>query len=119
MRGNRHCKAGRALPATPKVQGIGIATWVTARWAHWQVHAERGSRLGIEQGLLRLFQRSTRVQRQSLVVFVLDDRPEYLPPGMGKVVCPPMVGHRPIRDGPIRRRPQPDGLLQDVSHEAA
>jgi hypothetical protein len=102
-----------------KVHDTSITAWLTARCAPWPTAVKRWVHAGIAQGLSWLLQRGTRVQRDILIAFVLQDYPEHFPHGMGKVMCLPMVRHHPIRDGPRRRRPRLGGLLQDVSREAA
>ena len=77
--------------------------YLAASWMHW-VRME---------GLSPLFSLHTHVQRLLLCECTRHEHQLRLPQSMRKVSVLPMVDHHPIRDGPIRNRLGPGGLLQD------
>jgi hypothetical protein len=80
---------------------------------------EDGLNRGSCRKLARLLQSRTHVQRLVLVEFAPYPHPQRLPQGMGKERVLPVLDHRPIRDGPLRKPPWLGGLLHNEDLAAA
>jgi putative transposase len=102
-----------------KVQIVGMAVYLNTRCSVWHVDAERWVRWVIETALARLLPWHTHVQRLVLVEFAPYPHQQRLPQGMGKERVLPVLDHRPIRDGPLRKPPWLGGLLHNDDRAAA
>jgi putative transposase len=98
-----------------KVQIVGIAACLNTQCAVRHIDAERGVRWVREQALSRLRPLSTYVQRFVLVELAPSPHQKQRPQRMGKVIVLPVLDHRPIRDGPLRKPPWLGGLLPNTA----
>jgi putative transposase len=102
-----------------KVQIVGIVAYLNTQCSVRHVDAKRWVRWVIEQALSRLLPLSTPVQRFVLVEFAPSPHQTQRPQFMGKVIVLPVLDHRPIRDGPLRKPPWLGGLLHNDDRAAA
>jgi hypothetical protein len=102
-----------------KVQVIRLAACLKTWCADWYDEAARWMHSMLEEGLSQLFAWRPHGPRLLLCKRVPQEHQPHLPHGMRKVCVLPLVDHRPIRDGPIRTRPELGGLLQNGDRAAA
>jgi len=104
----------------------GMAAWLNARWrlpipprSYWRASVERWIYAVMEQGLSQLLQCGGHVRRPVLSEVATHAQQGHFLQGRGTVVLLLVVNRRPVRDGPLRRRPRLSGLLIDANREAA
>jgi hypothetical protein len=102
-----------------QVQLISRTASLKARCADWYADMASWIHWVLEEELSQPFPLRTHIQRLLLFECARHEHQPRLTQGMRKVSVLPIVDHRPIRDGPIRNRLGPGGLLQDDDRAAA
>jgi hypothetical protein len=102
-----------------KVQIGGIVAALKTRWTVWHVDVERWVHWVREKVRSRLRQLRTPVQRPLLGECAPYSAHKRLPQGMGNVRVLPVLEHRLIRDGPLRKPAGLGGRLQNDDRAAA